>query len=94
MAVHTGAMWPGDRLDPGDDRYKCPFCQHQGYDEKHMFYICPRLATNRHPMVVKTQHLVQMARRDNNNPPCYYLRGLQLKANTTPQWNHNGWHVD
>eukprot|EP00973_Karenia_brevis_P022595 3110137-Karenia_brevis.AAC.1 len=31
-----------------------------------------------------------MARRDNYNPPCYYLRGLQPKANTTPtvepQW--------
>eukprot|EP00973_Karenia_brevis_P018317 2514323-Karenia_brevis.AAC.1 len=28
MAVYTDAMWPGDRLDPGDDMYKCPFCQH------------------------------------------------------------------
>eukprot|EP00973_Karenia_brevis_P063134 8777285-Karenia_brevis.AAC.1 len=31
-----------------------------------------------------------MARRDHYNPPCYYLRGLQPKANTTPtvepQW--------
>eukprot|EP00973_Karenia_brevis_P087255 12097744-Karenia_brevis.AAC.1 len=55
-----------------------------------MFYTCPSLATNRHPMVVKTQHLVEVARRDNYNPPCYYLRGLQPKANTAPtvepQW--------
>eukprot|EP00973_Karenia_brevis_P046442 6440283-Karenia_brevis.AAC.1 len=31
-----------------------------------------------------------MARRDHYNPPCYYFRGLQPKANTTPtvepQW--------
>eukprot|EP00973_Karenia_brevis_P022281 3065473-Karenia_brevis.AAC.1 len=31
-----------------------------------------------------------MARRDNYRPPCYYLRGLQPQANTTPttepQW--------
>eukprot|EP00973_Karenia_brevis_P076557 10635596-Karenia_brevis.AAC.1 len=33
MAIYTGAMWPGDRLDPGDDRYRCPRCQHPGYDE-------------------------------------------------------------
>eukprot|EP00973_Karenia_brevis_P066143 9194407-Karenia_brevis.AAC.1 len=32
----------------------------------------------------KTQHVVEVARRDNYNPPCYYLRGLQTKANTTP----------
>eukprot|EP00973_Karenia_brevis_P053555 7442721-Karenia_brevis.AAC.1 len=41
-------------------------------------------------MVAKTQHLVEVARRDNYKPPCYYLRGLQPKANTTPtaepQW--------
>eukprot|EP00973_Karenia_brevis_P069485 9661906-Karenia_brevis.AAC.1 len=41
-------------------------------------------------MIVKTQHLVDTARRDNYNPPCYYLEGLQPKANTTPtvdpQW--------
>eukprot|EP00973_Karenia_brevis_P046003 6372223-Karenia_brevis.AAC.1 len=41
-------------------------------------------------MIVKTQHLVDVARRENYNPPCYYLRGLQPQANTTPtvdpQW--------
>eukprot|EP00973_Karenia_brevis_P051762 7190835-Karenia_brevis.AAC.1 len=35
-------------------------------------------------MIKKTQHLVEIARRDNYNPPCYYLRGLQPQANTTP----------
>eukprot|EP00973_Karenia_brevis_P015454 2113576-Karenia_brevis.AAC.1 len=53
MAIFTGALWPGDRLELGDERYKCPFCQHAGYDEIHMLYTCPTLATNRHPMVVK-----------------------------------------
>eukprot|EP00973_Karenia_brevis_P026319 3629932-Karenia_brevis.AAC.1 len=90
MAIFTGALWPGDRLEPGDERYKCPFCQLEGYDETHLFYTCPTLATNRHPMVAKTQHLVEVARRGNYNPPCYYLRELQPKANTTPteepQW--------
>eukprot|EP00973_Karenia_brevis_P001963 268033-Karenia_brevis.AAC.1 len=41
-------------------------------------------------MVVKTQHLADIARRDNYNPHCYYLIGLQPKGNTTPtvdpQW--------
>eukprot|EP00973_Karenia_brevis_P075423 10475972-Karenia_brevis.AAC.1 len=27
MAVLTGALWPGDRLDEGDSMYKCPHCQ-------------------------------------------------------------------
>eukprot|EP00973_Karenia_brevis_P000082 10330-Karenia_brevis.AAC.1 len=54
------------------------------YDEVHFFYTCPKLITNRHPMGIKTQHLVEVARRDNYNPPCYSLRGLQPKANTTP----------
>eukprot|EP00973_Karenia_brevis_P014398 1961401-Karenia_brevis.AAC.1 len=84
MAVFTGALWPGDRLGPEDIMYKLPCCHQAGYDEIHLFYTCPRLATCRHPMVVKTQHLVDLARRDNYNPPCYYLRGLQPKANTTP----------
>eukprot|EP00973_Karenia_brevis_P045726 6332186-Karenia_brevis.AAC.1 len=61
-----------------------------GYDEIHLFYTCPKLTTNRHPMVIKTQHLVDVATRDNYNPPCYYMRGLQPQANTTPtvepQW--------
>eukprot|EP00973_Karenia_brevis_P031066 4285592-Karenia_brevis.AAC.1 len=35
-------------------------------------------------MIKKTQHLVEIARRDNYNPPCYYIRGLQPKANATP----------
>eukprot|EP00973_Karenia_brevis_P033242 4586459-Karenia_brevis.AAC.1 len=35
-------------------------------------------------MILKTQHLVDTARRDNYNPQCYYLRGLQPNANTTP----------
>eukprot|EP00973_Karenia_brevis_P041838 5791743-Karenia_brevis.AAC.1 len=69
MAIYTGAMWPGDRLGPGDEMFKCPFCGDPGNDERHMFYTCPRLVTNRHPMGVKTQHLVEMARRDNYNPP-------------------------
>eukprot|EP00973_Karenia_brevis_P061657 8574752-Karenia_brevis.AAC.1 len=65
MAIFTGALWPGDRLEPGEERCKCPFCQLEGYDENHLFYTCPTLATFRDPMVVKTQHLVEVARRDN-----------------------------
>eukprot|EP00973_Karenia_brevis_P024357 3359296-Karenia_brevis.AAC.1 len=84
MAVFIGALWPGARLEPDDERYKCPFCQMAGYGEIHLFYTCPKLITNRHAMIGKTQHLVEVARRDNYNPPCYYLRGLQPKANTTP----------
>eukprot|EP00973_Karenia_brevis_P057878 8056011-Karenia_brevis.AAC.1 len=56
----------------------------EGYDEIHLFYTCPKLITNRHPMVVVTQHVVEVARRGNYNPPCYDLRGLQPQANTTP----------
>eukprot|EP00973_Karenia_brevis_P059513 8286386-Karenia_brevis.AAC.1 len=67
--------------------YKCTFCQQARYDEIHLFHTCPRLVTNRHPMIVKTQHLVDIARRDNYNPTCYYLRGLQPKANTAPTVN-------
>eukprot|EP00973_Karenia_brevis_P046115 6389510-Karenia_brevis.AAC.1 len=41
-------------------------------------------------MVIKTQHFMEVGRRDNYEPPCYYLRGLQPKAITTPtvdpQW--------
>eukprot|EP00973_Karenia_brevis_P023035 3172407-Karenia_brevis.AAC.1 len=84
MAVVTGALWPGDRLDVGDDMHKCLFCQEAEYDEIHLFYTCPKLITNKHPMIVKTQHLADIARMDNCNPPCDYLRGLQPKANTTP----------
>eukprot|EP00973_Karenia_brevis_P031590 4356243-Karenia_brevis.AAC.1 len=62
MAVFTGALWPGDRLGPEDAMYKCPFCHQAGYD-------APRLVPNRHPMVVETQNLVDIARRDNYNPP-------------------------
>eukprot|EP00973_Karenia_brevis_P095067 12425528-Karenia_brevis.AAC.1 len=35
-------------------------------------------------MIVKTQHLVEVARRDNHKPERYYLRGFQPVANTTP----------
>eukprot|EP00973_Karenia_brevis_P087232 12093976-Karenia_brevis.AAC.1 len=35
-------------------------------------------------MIIKTQHLVDGARRDNYKPACYYLRGLQPKPDTTP----------
>eukprot|EP00973_Karenia_brevis_P030544 4212571-Karenia_brevis.AAC.1 len=35
-------------------------------------------------MIEKIQYLVDVARRDNYNPPCYYLRGRQPLANTTP----------
>eukprot|EP00973_Karenia_brevis_P017391 2384891-Karenia_brevis.AAC.1 len=45
MAIYTGALWPGDRLDPGDERYGCPFCGEPNYDEIHMFYTCPRQTT-------------------------------------------------
>eukprot|EP00973_Karenia_brevis_P093075 12415529-Karenia_brevis.AAC.1 len=27
MAVYTGALWPGDRLEESDYIYKCPCCQ-------------------------------------------------------------------
>eukprot|EP00973_Karenia_brevis_P009950 1344833-Karenia_brevis.AAC.1 len=27
MAVYTGALWPGDRLESSDNMYRCPFCQ-------------------------------------------------------------------
>eukprot|EP00973_Karenia_brevis_P042636 5900962-Karenia_brevis.AAC.1 len=84
MAVLTGALWPGDKLESEDVMHKYPFCQEAGYDEIHLFYTCPKLITGTHPMIKKTQHLVETARRDNYNPPCYYLRGLQPKANTTP----------
>eukprot|EP00973_Karenia_brevis_P060541 8419291-Karenia_brevis.AAC.1 len=90
MAVYTGALWPGERAGPEDENYKCPFCGAPGYDEIHLFYTCPKHRTSRHPMIIKTQHLVDMARRDNYSPHCYYLRGLQPKATTTPtvepQW--------
>eukprot|EP00973_Karenia_brevis_P064682 8985244-Karenia_brevis.AAC.1 len=69
LAILTGALWPGDKLGQQDAIYKCPYCQEAGYDEIHLFYTCPKLATNRHPMIVKTQHLVESARRDNYNPP-------------------------
>eukprot|EP00973_Karenia_brevis_P050924 7071906-Karenia_brevis.AAC.1 len=35
-------------------------------------------------MIQQTQHQAKVARRDNYSPPCYYLRGVQTKANTTP----------
>eukprot|EP00973_Karenia_brevis_P063641 8847143-Karenia_brevis.AAC.1 len=61
-----------------------------GYHEIHLFYTGPKVTTSRHPMIVKTQHLVDIARRNNYSPPCYYLRGLQPQANITPtvdsQW--------
>eukprot|EP00973_Karenia_brevis_P018498 2535836-Karenia_brevis.AAC.1 len=84
MAVLTGAQWPGDRLGARDPKHKCPDCQIAGYDEVHMFHTCPKWVTSRHPMIQKTQHLVEIARRDNYNPHCYYLRGLQRIANITP----------
>eukprot|EP00973_Karenia_brevis_P031181 4301889-Karenia_brevis.AAC.1 len=84
MAVFTGALWPGDRLGPQEAMYKCPPCHMAGYDEVHLFYTCPKLITNGIPMIVKTQRLVDVAGRDNYNPPCYYLRGLQPNANTAP----------
>eukprot|EP00973_Karenia_brevis_P056609 7876062-Karenia_brevis.AAC.1 len=59
MAVLTGALWPGDRLQEEIPMHKCPHCQMAGYDEVHMFYTCPSLATCRHPMIPKTQHLVE-----------------------------------
>eukprot|EP00973_Karenia_brevis_P069617 9680064-Karenia_brevis.AAC.1 len=67
-----------------DTMHKCPHCQKAGCDEVHMFYTCPSLRTSRHPMIQKTQHLVEVARRDKHNPPCDYLRGPQPIANTTP----------
>eukprot|EP00973_Karenia_brevis_P042544 5890860-Karenia_brevis.AAC.1 len=51
MAVLTGALWPGDRLEEGDSMYKCPHCQGAGYDEIHMSYTCPALVTSMHPMI-------------------------------------------
>eukprot|EP00973_Karenia_brevis_P029829 4114476-Karenia_brevis.AAC.1 len=63
MAVYTGALWPRDRLESSDVMYKCPFCQQAGYDEKNLFYTCPKLLTSTHPMIKKTQHLADIARR-------------------------------
>eukprot|EP00973_Karenia_brevis_P088416 12260712-Karenia_brevis.AAC.1 len=60
MAVLTGALWPADRLNEGDSMYRCPFCQKAGYDAAHMFYTCLKLVTSRHPMIQKTQHLVEV----------------------------------
>eukprot|EP00973_Karenia_brevis_P050108 6954302-Karenia_brevis.AAC.1 len=51
MAVFTGASRPGARLELEDEMYKCPFCHMAGYDEIHLFYTCPKLITNRHPMI-------------------------------------------
>eukprot|EP00973_Karenia_brevis_P053248 7402235-Karenia_brevis.AAC.1 len=84
MALYTGALWLGDRLESSDTMYTCPSCQQAGYDEIHLFHTCPKLITSRHPMIQKAQHLVDIARRGNYNPLCYYLRGLHPKANTTP----------
>eukprot|EP00973_Karenia_brevis_P054739 7609373-Karenia_brevis.AAC.1 len=69
MAVLTGALWPGDRLEESDRMHNSPHCQRAGYDEIHMFHTCPALTTSRHPMMQKTQHLAEVARRDNYNPP-------------------------
>eukprot|EP00973_Karenia_brevis_P045185 6258704-Karenia_brevis.AAC.1 len=93
MAVFTGALWPGDRLGPEDVMYKCPFCNQAGYDEIYLFYTCPRLVTNRRPMVVKTQHLVDIARRDNYNPPATTLEAYSLTQTPPQQWTHSGVHV-
>eukprot|EP00973_Karenia_brevis_P090601 12403384-Karenia_brevis.AAC.1 len=77
MPIYTAALWPGDRLAHEDpDANKCPHCQQAGLDEVHMFYTCPSLATNRHPMIAQTQHLVDGTKRDNFKPACCDLRGL------------------
>eukprot|EP00973_Karenia_brevis_P082824 11483306-Karenia_brevis.AAC.1 len=33
MAVLTGALWPGDRLQEEDPMHRCPHCQKAEYDE-------------------------------------------------------------
>eukprot|EP00973_Karenia_brevis_P058137 8092451-Karenia_brevis.AAC.1 len=54
MAVLTGALWPGDRLQVDDPMHKCPHCQMARYDEVHVFYTYPSLASSRHPMIQNT----------------------------------------
>eukprot|EP00973_Karenia_brevis_P084337 11704798-Karenia_brevis.AAC.1 len=41
--------------------------------------------------MVKTQNLVETARRGNYKLECYYLRGLQHIANTTPTMEPQWW---
>eukprot|EP00973_Karenia_brevis_P078548 10905018-Karenia_brevis.AAC.1 len=62
MAVLTGALWPGDGLESQDPLYKCPHCHMAGYDGVHVFYTCPALVTSRHPMIQKSQHLMDIAK--------------------------------
>eukprot|EP00973_Karenia_brevis_P019748 2707466-Karenia_brevis.AAC.1 len=57
MAVLTGDLWPGERLEEGDTMHKCPHCQRAGYDEVHMLYTCPSLRISRHPMIQKNTTL-------------------------------------
>eukprot|EP00973_Karenia_brevis_P035633 4915613-Karenia_brevis.AAC.1 len=59
MAVLTGALWPGGRLQEEDPMHKCPHCQRAGHDGVHMFYTCPSPASSRHPMIQKTQLLAK-----------------------------------
>eukprot|EP00973_Karenia_brevis_P044448 6155362-Karenia_brevis.AAC.1 len=55
MAVLTGALRPGEGLEAGGPMHKCRHCP-EGW----------ALLTSRHPIIQKTQHLVEVARRDNH----------------------------
>eukprot|EP00973_Karenia_brevis_P095368 12427004-Karenia_brevis.AAC.1 len=62
IAVFAGALWPGETLGSEDPKInKCPHCQQADYDEVHLCYTCPKLVTSRHPMIIKTQHLIEGA---------------------------------
>eukprot|EP00973_Karenia_brevis_P092289 12411670-Karenia_brevis.AAC.1 len=85
MATFTGTSWPGDRLEPGDERYECPLCQLGGYDETYLFYTCHTLATNRHPMWPEGTTIIHHV---------IIWGGCSQRLTQPPQWSHNGVHVD
>eukprot|EP00973_Karenia_brevis_P009408 1271634-Karenia_brevis.AAC.1 len=89
IQVHCGQVkdWPMRIQRP---KKKCLHCQQAGHDEVHMFYTLPNLATSRHPMIVKAQHLAGGVKRNNFEPACYYLRGVQPELTPPPPGSHIG----
>ena len=90
MTICTGACWsPARLLEEGmitPDEATCPLCGHQGADEGHLFWKCPKVMEAKHPAIQKSNRFCAEYSRIKEYIKCrtLYWRGLVSEGETTP----------
>ena len=90
MTICTGACWsPARLLEEGiinPEEAVCPLCGHQGADEGHLFWECPKVMENKSPAIQKSNRCCAEYSRIKADPKCrsLYWRGLVSEQETIP----------